>query len=271
MYTFTAPVIKDARLYWIELPFDPKEAWGVKKGALYVRGHLNGRPFRAKLLSRGGGKFVLVLNRELQKAIGNLGAPVAVELAQDVPPSATTEEAAPPLPVVAPGSLMEGILHRRSIRCFTDNAVEKDALAAILAAGFVAPSAKDKRPVHFVVLQHASTLAALAQTDPNARPLQGAPLAILVCADKVREGTREFLHAACAAATQNMLLCIHSLGLGGVWCGVAANSALYKTLVQQCALPSGILPFSLVACGTPTEEKPPNAHYDPARVHRETW
>lgn len=60
------------------------------------------------------------------------------------------------------------------------------------------------------------------------------PLAIVVCGclDKTLEGTeQEFWIQDCSAATENILLMAHGLGLGGVW------TALYplKNDTRECS------------------------------------
>lgn len=101
--------------------------------------------------------------------------------------------------------------------------------------------------------------------------LSHAACAIVVCGDKNFEGTKEFLYADCAAAAQNMLLCLHSLGLGGVWCGVAANSRWYKLLIDILKLPFKVVPFSVIALGHPNEKKTSNATWDERKIHFEVW
>ena len=138
---------------------------------------------------------------------------------------------------------------RQSIRKFTDKPVSQDLLTAILYAGMCAPTAKDKRPYHFIVVRDRCDLSMLARHNSNAAMLEFAAGAMIVCGDKNREGIKEFLYADCAAATQNMLLAIHGLGLGGVWCGVAPNSGWRKLLIEQAALPDKLEPISVIAFG----------------------
>lgn len=47
-----------------------------------------------------------------------------------------------------------------------------------------------------------------------------SPLAILVCSDRNLEKYPDFWVQDCSAATQNILLAAHALGLGAVWAGV---------------------------------------------------
>ena len=89
--------------------------------------------------------------------------------------------------------------------------------------------------------------------------------------DRNREGIKEFLCADCAAATQNMLLGIHGLGLGGVWCGVAPNSDWRKLLIGQLALPPKVEPVSVIAFGWPDETKELCDRWEAAKVHCNRW
>jgi nitroreductase len=77
-----------------------------------------------------------------------------------------------------------------------------------------------------------------------------APVIILVCIDR----TVDPLHAieAGAAATQNMTLAAHSLGLGSGWIGIwgtEAEGAIRKLL----KLPETIRVVSLLPIGIPNE------------------
>ena len=58
---------------------------------------------------------------------------------------------------------------------------------------------------------------------------------------------KEFLYADCAADAQNILLGIHGLGLGGVWCGVASSSDWRKLLIAVLELPSKLEPVAVIA------------------------
>ena len=59
-----------------------------------------------------------------------------------------------------------------------------------------------------------------------------ASLAIVVCADSSVQTYHDFLHEDCAASAENMLLCIHNLGLGAVWCRAGASLRLLCSLHQ---------------------------------------
>ena len=62
MEIFESPIYKDdiGRRTFLEIPFDAREQFCKPKGTIYVSGTINGTPYRGKLLSRGGGKFLMV-------------------------------------------------------------------------------------------------------------------------------------------------------------------------------------------------------------------
>jgi Bacteriocin-protection, YdeI or OmpD-Associated/Domain of unknown function (DUF1905) len=69
---------------WVEVPFDPREAFGEARPA--VAGTLNGTPFRGRL-SVYGGKTYLGLNKQVRDAAGiDVGDDVEVVLDRDETP-----------------------------------------------------------------------------------------------------------------------------------------------------------------------------------------
>lgn len=144
-------------------------------------------------------------------------------------------------------------------------------VTAILCCGMYAPTAKNKRPYHFIVIRNRQLLEELAVQNSQAAMLSDAAGAIVVCGDKNIEGMKEFLYADCAAAVQNILLGIHGLGLGGVWCGVAANSDWRKLLIAALELPSKLEPASVIAFGWPDEKKELCHRWEPGKIHYDKW
>ena len=274
MQLFDSEISKDesGRLTVITLPFPAREVFAKPKGTIYVNGTINGIEYRGKLLARGGGRFVMVLDKALQKAIGFDGTPMAAHVAMAAEDSNPRQEDVRE-PVTAPCGMdvLTAIKTRKSIRRFTAQPLQDELLDTILYAGLCAPTAKNKRPCHFVVIRDRQLLFELAQEHANASMLKAAACAIVVCGDKSMEGTKEFLYADCAAATQNMLLCIHGFGLGGVWCGVPANSAWRKLLIDKLALPPKLEPIAVIAAGWPAEEKELSPRWDVGKIHYDKW
>lgn len=61
METFHAQIKKDdaGRLTIVEIPFNAKARFCKSKGSIYVNGTINGVAYRSRLLSRGGGNYIL--------------------------------------------------------------------------------------------------------------------------------------------------------------------------------------------------------------------
>ncbi|WP_148408740.1 nitroreductase family protein [Murimonas intestini] len=274
MERFNALIKKDGsgRLTIIEIPFNAKEVFRKSRGAIYVSGTINSIEYRSKLLSRGSGKFVMVLDKAMQKSIGFDGQDMTVNItmsSEDL--EAVAGEPDKIADVTCGLDVLTAIKTRQSIRKFTAKPVSGDMVSAILYAGMCAPTAKNKRPYHFIVIRDRCVLSMLAQQNSNAAMLEFSAGAIIVCGDKSREGIKEFLYADCAAAAQNILLCIHGLGLGGVWCGVVPNSDWRKLLIGQLALPNKLEPISVIAFGWPDEEKELCPRWETAKVHYDKW
>ncbi len=166
---------------------------------------------------------------------------------------------------------LEAILSRRSIRKYSSEAVTDNAVRALLEAAMAAPSAGNEQPWQFVVVTARATLDEIPAFHEYAQMMCEAPLAVLVCGDHRHKKYRDFWVQDCAAATQNLLLAAHALGLGAVWVGVYPDDGLVSRLTQLFGLPPEVVPFALVAVGHPAEEKPPAARYDEKRVHYERW
>jgi len=129
-----------------------------------------------------------------------------------------------PVGITSEVDVLTAIRYRRSIRRYTQDTVDEETLKAILQAGLCAPTAMNRRPFHFVLVQAKETLNKLAAGKKHAWMLAQAQAGIVVCGDGTVEQRPEHLYADCFAATQNMLLAIHGLHLGGVWLGVTQAS-----------------------------------------------
>ncbi|KUK60846.1 MAG: NADH dehydrogenase/NAD(P)H nitroreductase, putative [Methanoculleus marisnigri] len=98
-----------------------------------------------------------------------------------------------------------------------------------------------------------------------------APLAILVCIDLRRPESPDLRVQACAAATENLLLAAHALGLGAVWTAVYPDPDLMLGFTNLFSLPDGIVVLALVTIGYPAVRPPPEDRYREDRVHHNGW
>jgi len=165
---------------------------------------------------------------------------------------------------------MEAILTRRSIRKYTDKQVSKELEKKLLEAAMAAPSAHNGQPWHFIVIRDRETLNKIPEYHGYSKMLKGASLAIVVCGDHELQKTDFWIHD-CSAATENILIATHSLGLGAVWLGVHPSLELIKGVKEHLGIPDHVTPLGIISIGYPAEEKPPGNRYNPDRVHTDKW
>ena len=75
----------------------------------------------------------------------------------------------------------------------------------------------------------------------------------------------------CAAATQNILLACHALGLGAVWIGVYPRDERVLALRELLRLPATVTPLCAIAIGRLAEHPAPVDRFHPERIHEEQW
>ncbi|MDA3954963.1 MAG: nitroreductase family protein [Bacteroidales bacterium] len=167
--------------------------------------------------------------------------------------------------------IIKGILTRRSIRKYTDKQISEEQIETLLKAGMYAPSASNQQPWHFIVIKDREILNKIAEVHPYAKMLTQAPLAILVCGDQNLELSKDYWVVDCSAATQNILLAAHDLGLGAVWLGVHPRIERKADIRKIFELPNHIQPMSLISIGYPDEEKEMPERFKPERIHYNEW
>jgi len=165
----------------------------------------------------------------------------------------------------------KALMTRRSVRAYTDEPVSDEQVQTILAAGMQAPSANNRQPWHLVVLRRRERLDALAEVLPFGKMLAQAPLGIVVCADAGLQPNAGYWTQDCAAATQNILLACHALGLGAVWIGVYPRDERVTALRELLSLPETVIPLCAIAIGWPAERPAPIDRFRPERIHEEQW
>ncbi len=171
--------------------------------------------------------------------------------------------------VINEPAVNECLQTRVSVRSFTSESVSETQIEKLLRAAMAAPSALNKQPWHFVVVTEKVQLEALAEVSPNAKMAAVAPLAIVVCGvmSKTAEGeARDFWIQDCSAATQNILLEAHALGLGAVWTGTYPILGRCAAVAEVLSIPEGVVPFSIVVAGHPAGENKPKDKWNPDNV-----
>ncbi len=112
-----------------------------------------------------------------------------------------------------------------------------------------APSGKNLRPWHFVVVTDRGRLDRLAEKGTYWKMLHEAPLAIVVCGDPAISD--RYYDQDSVAATENILLAVSMLGLGGVWLGCHPNPERMDPVREILGIPGAIVPISIISIGHP--------------------
>ena len=164
---------------------------------------------------------------------------------------------------------IETIMTRTSIRSFTDRAVSADTVEMLLRAGMAAPTAVNLQPWHFVVVNDRAKIDELGGNGRQSQMWHESPLVIVVCGnmEKAMEGVGQaFWVQDCSAATENILLAAHALGLGAVWTGCYPIEERVANISQVLGLPEHIVPLCAIAMGYPNENPQPKDKWKPENV-----
>jgi nitroreductase len=167
--------------------------------------------------------------------------------------------------------MVDSVLGRRSIRKYQKRDVDNELVRRLLTAAMSAPSAEDERPWHFAIIRDQSVKAELAEVWLVAHIVNDAPLVLVVCGDESLQKRQNCWMLDCAAATENILIEAHNLGLGGIWLGVYPVEGRIQRVRSILHAPQSIIPFALVPIGYPGEIKEPLSRYDDTRVHDKQW
>ena len=163
------------------------------------------------------------------------------------------------------------LMTRRSIRSYKTEPIADQDVEALLRAAMAAPSAGNEQPWHFVVIRDRETMKRIMDVHPYSGMLDHAPLCIAVCAELALEKYDGYWVQDTSAATQNILLAAHAIGLGAVWLGVHPVESRQSGVKDILNLPDGVECLSLIAIGCPAEPSVPADRYNAGRVHSEVW
>lgn len=166
---------------------------------------------------------------------------------------------------------MQCLMTRRSIRKFSEKKVEDNDIAELLSAAMHAPSAKNRQPWHFVVINDKEVLGEIESKHPYASMLKTAKAAIAVCADEKLVKSVGYWPMDCANATMNILIGAHAKGLGAVWVSVHPVEERIQILRDALHLPANIHPVSLIPLGYPDQEPREKDIAGADRIHYDRW
>ena len=175
-------------------------------------------------------------------------------------------------PQMRQDAILENILSRKSVRNYVEGQISDIQYEKILRAAMAAPSAKNMQPWEFIVIKDKETLAKLADIMPYGKMLKNASGAIIVLGNMEKSGElKDFWYEDAAAATENMLLEIEALGLGGVWIGGYPVEERIKSIKEMFNLPDNIIPFNIISIGYPDGSDQPKDKWKPENIHWEKY
>jgi nitroreductase len=150
--------------------------------------------------------------------------------------------------------VLEAIKQRRSIRQFTEQAIERELLEQILDAARWAPTAGNQQRWRFIVVTDPTVKEMVRKVSPG---IFATPAAfIVICAEMApdaRDWDERTYLADCAVAAQNIMLAAHALGLGSCVAISYARSAVQEIL----DIPDQVEPELIVTLGYPAEDPSP--------------
>ena len=149
-------------------------------------------------------------------------------------------------------SLLDLILSRRSIRDYQEKEIPENVLQKILEAGRQAPSAANRQPIHFVVVNDPEIRKDLCDKLIN-RFVKYAPVAVIGFADTKSLLTGKWAVVDTTIAMQNMVIAALTFGIGSCWVG-ACNEKELKALLK---VPDKWKFVGLVTLGYPAEQPKP--------------
>ena len=146
-------------------------------------------------------------------------------------------------------SLLDLILSRRSIRHYENKDIPEEVLQQILETGRQAPSAANRQPIRFIIVNDHDILKNLCD-NLITRFVKYAPVAIVGCADIKSLLTGKWAVVDATIAMENMVIAAWTLGIGSCWIG-ACNEEKVKEMMK---IPNEWKVVALLTFGYPAEK-----------------
>ena len=167
-------------------------------------------------------------------------------------------------------TVLQNIMSRTSVRKFKQQAVEDAKIEALLRAGMASPTSGDMQPWHFVVLKDKKDIERYAASNKyHAEDIKKTPLFIFVCADTTRmtEGQgKELWVQDLSAASENILLAAHAMGLGACWTTIYPIQKKVNGISRTLKLPGNLIPLNGIIIGYPDEPLQPKDKWDEKKI-----
>jgi nitroreductase len=166
---------------------------------------------------------------------------------------------------------LEALKTRRSIRKYENRSISDDRIKEILSCAMFAPSAFDYQPWHFLVINKKEIFNDILKVATHAEMIKEASHVIIICGDKKLEENDGLLIQDISAATENLLLAAHSIGLGSVWVGIYPFDEIVQGIKKLFNIPDNIIPVSMAVLGYANEKPEQPERYKQDRIHLNNW
>jgi nitroreductase len=150
----------------------------------------------------------------------------------------------------ANSDVIRAIYERRSVRSFTEEPISRKLILEMLHAASWAPSGLNNQPWRFAIIWEPTLKAELGRLTRYSAVLKNAAVLIPVFLDRDSSYDHVKDCQAVGACIQNLLLAVHSHGLGATWIGeILKNKERVLTLLE---LPERLDLMAVVAIGHPS-------------------
>jgi nitroreductase len=168
-------------------------------------------------------------------------------------------------------TVMDALYQRRAVRNFTKQGVSKEQITTLLDAAAQAPSAMNRQPWAFLVIQDRTLLTRISDSakkriledtdwasnlehkhipldDPNFDIFYGATSLVVICRHDEEGFSPE---GDCYLAGQNLMLAAHAMGLATCPIGFARDILQTQGLRDELSVPTDYWPVLPIVVGYP--------------------
>ncbi|HXF92643.1 MAG TPA: nitroreductase [Nitrospiraceae bacterium] len=172
--------------------------------------------------------------------------------------------------------VMEAIYHRRSVRAYTDQKVDRATIETLIKAAVQAPSSMNEQPWAFGVIQNTKLLTQYSErikayvlrrlkpgsplekyrellSDTNYHVFHQAGTLVIICARADAHNGAE----DCCLAAQNLMLAAHAMGLGTCPIGLARPRLNQARVKRDMGIADQYAPVFPLVVGYPKGETAP--------------
>ena len=162
--------------------------------------------------------------------------------------------------------VFDAIRTRRSIRKYKPEPIPDEKLTSILEAARLAPSAGNRQPWRFVVVQNKGLKKALAEAANNQTFLNDASAIIVAIGDP--EVSARWYERDPMIALEHIVLAATAMGYGACWIGAFDENAI-KHLLK---IPANVKIIALLPIGIPDEKPAPRPRKEFSEIFfKEEW